>query len=96
MTEKIIDPRLYEIDFEKKQIPIFIVPKEKNKATSQVIKKEIKNEFNIEPEINDLTSNLYFMIRKNQVPSLIEYVKGSDLVKSLEMNDMSKEGMEFS
>lgn len=95
MTEKIIDPRLYEIDFEEREIPLFIVPARKNKETSKLIKREINKRFNIEAEINDLTCNLYFMIRRNEVPSLIEFVEETDLIKSLEVNDLSREGYEL-
>lgn len=93
MNEKIIDPRLYDVDFEKRKIPLFIVPSKNNRGTAKLIRKKLKNKFSIEAEINDLMNNLYFSIRKNEIPSLISFVKDSNLIKSLEINDMSQEGI---
>lgn len=94
MEEKIIDPRLFEIRFEEEKIPLFIVPSRTNKGTSRYIKKKLANRFSAQAEINEITYNLYFSLSKNKVPNLIDFVKDSDYIKALEIDDFSREGIE--
>ncbi len=95
MTEKIIDPRLYEIKFEEKELSLFLVPTEKNKMTANYIKKKISKKFNVVPSINDLTCNLYFTITKNRVPKLIDFVEKTDSIKALEIDDFKENETEL-
>ncbi|OKY78136.1 MAG: hypothetical protein BTN85_0621 [Candidatus Methanohalarchaeum thermophilum] len=97
-SEKIIDPRLEELNFDRDRLPLFIVPATSNEAFSNFIKNKIMKKFGISCEVNSLTNNVYLEAKKGQIPSIIEFVKGSNYIQSLEYNDMKtkdKEGEEM-